>query len=330
MKLLGLLCWYDERPQELSACVASLAELGVDHVVALDGAYTLYPDARASSPVEQHMLLREACAALGMGLTLHVPARPWIGGEPQKRTTHFAIADAVAEDGDWFIVMDADQVTPTFPTDLKRRLEESQHDAAVVTFCDGPALAADLPEWQPWRPLRILFRAQPIEVVLKHFHYVAADGRVLWDAADTLEGQYGSFALTPDPNAIEPLDLLNEVVVLHRPQLRAAERQAAKLALYAERDESAIEMGDCPCGAKAAGVVEHDWRISEDGVLAAEFDEYCERCARRVRKREAKKLLKMGIDPRKAAQSVRYHAGKLPAAVEPERARELIAELAKS
>jgi hypothetical protein len=53
VNLIGILCWFDERPAALAGVVAGLAKAGVSHVVAVDGAYSLFPNAprgrRASS-----------------------------------------------------------------------------------------------------------------------------------------------------------------------------------------------------------------------------------------------------------------------------------------
>ena len=37
MNLHAILCWWDESPTWLAATVASLATIGVDHVIAVDG-----------------------------------------------------------------------------------------------------------------------------------------------------------------------------------------------------------------------------------------------------------------------------------------------------
>ena len=48
VKLHGLLSFYDEPETSLLACIDGLANAGVDHLLAVDGAYQLYPDAKAA------------------------------------------------------------------------------------------------------------------------------------------------------------------------------------------------------------------------------------------------------------------------------------------
>src|SRR6266498_1360247 len=53
LKIIAILSWFDESPSWLSACVASLARAGCSHLVAVDGAYRLYPDGRPHSGIAQ-------------------------------------------------------------------------------------------------------------------------------------------------------------------------------------------------------------------------------------------------------------------------------------
>jgi hypothetical protein len=61
LRLHGLLAFYDEPESSLLACVDALADAGVDHLVAVDGAYELFPDAKPASPVNQHAAIVLAC-----------------------------------------------------------------------------------------------------------------------------------------------------------------------------------------------------------------------------------------------------------------------------
>ncbi len=97
MRLIGILSWYDERPDWLAATVASLAKAQVSHLVAVDGRYALYPDSRPSSPGVQHDAIVETCRGAGMGLTMHIPTEPWAGNEVAKRTFCFELAETVEE-----------------------------------------------------------------------------------------------------------------------------------------------------------------------------------------------------------------------------------------
>jgi hypothetical protein len=51
LKLVAVLIWYDEDPQLLYETVTRLGRIPVDALVAVDGAYDLYPGATGSSPL---------------------------------------------------------------------------------------------------------------------------------------------------------------------------------------------------------------------------------------------------------------------------------------
>jgi hypothetical protein len=74
VRLIAALSWFDESPAWLSELVASLARAEVDHVVALDGSYALFPGAEAWSGTEQHDAIVHTARGCGMGCTLHVPS----------------------------------------------------------------------------------------------------------------------------------------------------------------------------------------------------------------------------------------------------------------
>lgn len=308
MKLIGLLCFYDERPEELVSCVLSLKEIGVDHLVACDGAYALYPDGKPSSPSNQHAALHLACREAGIGLTLHVPSETWVGNEIDKRTTLFELGWTVASRGDWFVVMDADQIVIEHPEDLKRQLYATEEDVAIVTFCDAMALEANTPTWPPYFTVRIFFRAQPIHLVGNHFTYVGEDGLSLWAGGDTLEGSTEEgFTLNRDPGATSCLNLINSFTVLHVPNRRDPERQRAKLGFYVDRDASGIELTACACGRRARETLATNWRLVDGKAIDCQI-EVCERCAKRVRRRNDRQLKALGV----RVSSYQWVQGKAP------------------
>jgi hypothetical protein len=146
MRLIALLSFYDEPAEALAECVQSLARAGCDHVVAVDGAYALYPEGKPMSPIEQVGTIAEA----------------WPGD-------------------DWFMVMDADQVVVEVPAGLKRTLADTPHDVAAVRFHDRVAERLNDPLYPTDFDVRILFRAQPIHLELNHYTYVASLSRTkLW------------------------------------------------------------------------------------------------------------------------------------------------------
>ena len=83
MRLVAILNFYEESSQWLAALVASLQKANVDHIVAVDGAYALFPDAmtRPRSGPEQPQAIIECAHTLGIGCTIHRTRSAWGGNE---------------------------------------------------------------------------------------------------------------------------------------------------------------------------------------------------------------------------------------------------------
>lgn len=163
MRIVGLLAWFDEEPDWLFTAVACAAKL-CDHVVALDGAYALFPNAEARSPFEQHRAIEKAAHTSEIGLTLKAPEEPWQGNQIEKRSALFEIGKQVTDERDWFLVFDADEFVARVPLDARSRLERAREDVAVYTLGGE-------------RYHRGLFRAlRSLRVEDAHYHYVAERG----------------------------------------------------------------------------------------------------------------------------------------------------------
>lgn len=215
MKLIAILSWYDEPAEWLAACVASLCKAGVEHVVAVDGAYAAYPEASLNprSGAEQHAAILETCHAMQAGSTVYSPFEAWQGNEVEKRSYGFRLAEQVAESGDWYWVMDADQVVIR-SSGLLDDLASTPLDVAESWFYERNALN------DPTRfSLRNLFRAIPgLRVVGNHYTYMTMDGRRLW----------GDGRLEPS--------LITRAEVEHRTWLRPRARQQKQNDYYRRRD----------------------------------------------------------------------------------------------
>lgn len=298
MKLVALLSWYDEPVEELVNLINSLPAAGVTDVVAVDGAYALYPDGEPRSAPEQQRIIVLACQHHGLGVTVHVPQERWAGNEVQKRTFLFALGWAVADEGDWFWVLDADEVITEAPANLHERLQACEHDAVEVEVFDTMAARARLPHWPERFAMRQLFRAQPIHLETNHITYMTADGRRLW-------GYDGNE--TP----AEPcLDLTDCIVVEHRPDRRSRDRLRDKLVYYAQRDAERVERGQCQgCGRQASKLVPKDWRWTDIGPVA-EWMEACDACAEAREAINRVELEALGIDPDSVAHENRN--GRIP------------------
>lgn len=108
MKIVSSLCWYDELPEDLEACVTAVANCA-DKIIAVDGAYKRYPNAAAASPPEQANIIRSTAKKVGIECEIFVPEAPW-AGQVAKRS--FAL-NLAAKSADWIIVTDTDHILHT-------------------------------------------------------------------------------------------------------------------------------------------------------------------------------------------------------------------------
>jgi hypothetical protein len=106
-RVTALLSFYDEPVEMLAAHVASLAGV-VDHIVAVDGAYMLYPDGKPASDPLQMRVIQEVARGLRIGITTHTPSSVWVGNEVAKRNHLLRLAEPVTREGGWYLVLDAD------------------------------------------------------------------------------------------------------------------------------------------------------------------------------------------------------------------------------
>ena len=239
MRVVGLLSWYDEAPSWLAATVASAAKL-CDHVVAVDGAYGLYPAGRArSEPMQAETILR-TCDALDIGCTIIRPREVWRENEVQKRTHAFAACRPEVTPGeDWIIVLDADDVMVTVPADARMRLELTDLDVAEITLVEretwvgdetpGPGQMLDLPPRTSQVQRRIFRAADEITVVGAHFCYFARTGeKTSW--------YWG----TNDHGLTDAMPL-HGIEVEHRSRHRDLNRRQAAQDYYERRNALKIE-----------------------------------------------------------------------------------------
>lgn len=298
MRIHGLLSFYDEPIPALVACIQGLHKAGIDHLVALDGRYNLYPGNQAASHPNQHAAIHLACRNLGIDCTLSAPTQPWEGNEVEKRTRLFALAWACAQPEDWFWVQDADMVVTHCAPSVRAELETTPAETAEVTILDVVAQQAQQKNWPETFACRSLFRAQPITVGPAHCNYNAADGRDLWNGSERHAD-------------VSKLDLTDLVVVEHRPHERPHERQAAKQAYYVERDAAGIERGPCEtCDRRSVKLVPVNWRMTDLGAVAL-WQEACGECAPEWEQRSRSQLEGLGLDPDRV--SVENRNGHIPA-----------------
>lgn len=238
MKIWALCSWYDEKPEHLREMVESVAPL-VDGVIAVDGAYALYPHARATSHPAQTMAIVNACKAHGLGYRVHLPAAPWQGNEVEKRAFMFELALRVADPmRDWLLIMDGDMLLDdgVDVATTRAALEATECHVGEVTFGElayGAAHPSQSATIHATR-FRSLFRAVPgLTVEGTHWIYTVPEfeGRrlMLWHGIDGWH--------SPEP----AIDLMASVCLLHRPHGREVERTRNRARYYERREQACAE-----------------------------------------------------------------------------------------
>lgn len=207
MNITLVTVWYDENSDLLYDLVRSVADV-CSHVVAVDGAYALYPDARGRSSADQAEAITLAARQVNLGLTLYQPAEPWQGNEIEKR--NFALSLANIAKPDWLLILDGDERLLTAPK-LHEQLENTTETSAVVKHYFDDRSEGNC---------RKLYRA-PVHIGSWHAEYIGAEGQ----------------SIQSDDKAL----WLDGVVVEHRKSRRSLERQAAADHYYKLRDEQKIE-----------------------------------------------------------------------------------------
>lgn len=247
MKLIGLLPWYLEKPMWLADAVVSLAKC-CDHIIAVDGGYMLFPGAldRPNSGPNQSEEILHAATSAGVGVTLHVPNKPFTGNEVEKRTLMLRLAQPLVEPGvDWLLSIDADMVVSYAAPDLKEQLAslESGIDAAewqlwwnddMHSTQVGQGISVEEDIRPGWSTHRSLFRAwHNMRVEHTHYTYLAEndEGETVW--------YWGH------PNYAQECDAANLTHYLrieHRHAQRSRSRMKAAYQYYQRRDDTRIEV----------------------------------------------------------------------------------------
>lgn len=226
--------WYDEDPRHLRRMVRSLRG-AADVLVAVDGAYATFPDAKSESPQVQRWALADAARTTVP--EYHLTSGAVWKSEVDKRAFMFDLArKAGATPDDWFLIVDADMTVAQWSPEAREALEATGLDVAEVRWRDAQIdgkLISDM-------TFRSLFRAIPgLTVERAHWLYIApgnefdARPRFLW--------------LTPDGHiSPEPaLDLTSHVTLHHHNADRSGDRKLRANAYYKDRDARQLEsVGD--------------------------------------------------------------------------------------
>src|SRR5262245_37066120 len=137
MKVHAILSWFDESPSWLGTAVASLGQF-CDHILAVDGAYALYPQSKPRSHPQQAEVILHTAEAMGVACTLYQPQEVEWGNEVEKRNKARDSVGAYAEDGDWLCIFDADyHVAFCKPDSLRHELENTECEVATYGIIDS-------------------------------------------------------------------------------------------------------------------------------------------------------------------------------------------------
>lgn len=217
MKIVGILAWYDEKPEWLAGVIAGLSHAQVSHLIAVDGAYGLYPGGRPYSGSTQHNVILETCTALQIGCTIVTPQEQWFGNEVEKRNHAFALAETLTTEEDWYFLIDADHFV-TSALGMHLYLERTDCDVGEVRFFERYEGVED-----GAAPLRCVFRAiRGLRFDSNHYTYRTPDGRDLHSPSVAAEN-------------------LSMVEVEHRTMHRDSYRKELQKRYYQRRDEVGAE-----------------------------------------------------------------------------------------
>jgi len=259
MNLHAILCWWDESPTWLSATVASLGRIGVDHVLAVDGRYPHFqPDAPVTSRSEQLEAIHSAATAIDARVTIHQPINALT--EVEKRTRAFQVLNALAEPmKDWVLVIDADEMLVGGTRAVRDELaafSPNQHVAqSLITNAEDPH-AKPGPDndirpaterlYQTHVHAQTSFTAMQsrffrvlhgMNTAPNHWAYNGVDDAgVRWFLRNDTGRMKHEGMRSSD---VIPLD--DPVEVLHRKNHRIAHRRAMKVEYYQLRDEIGLE-----------------------------------------------------------------------------------------
>lgn len=220
MKIVALLSWFDEEPAWLERCVTSLTLLPVDHLIALDGAYGLFPDGKPSSGRKQANAIKTAAKDAGITVDVYQPLKTW-STELVKRDYLFRMAEQKTEPTDWYFVIDSDEYVDHVGN--TREILGTSFDVAAVDLQEpghphGTIHYATHPKF---------FRAiRGLHCDTAHFRYRTPDGRLLW--GDAVRDRCEPRQMTP-------------MRVIHKTRLRPAARRARADKYYEDRDALGLE-----------------------------------------------------------------------------------------
>lgn len=161
--IVGVLVWYDESPEMLANAVSGFARV-CDQIVAVDGAYALYPQAKPCSHPGQASTILHAAEAAGAGCLVHRPQKLFMGNEVEKRNLSLELARPF--DPNWILVFDGDfQIAECHPELVRADLAATDLNVASYELCEKTAAVSD------YTQIRAIYRWTD-DLVYGPAHYV--------------------------------------------------------------------------------------------------------------------------------------------------------------
>jgi hypothetical protein len=252
LRLFAILIWYDESPTWLGSMITSLQRIGVDHLIAIDGAFRHYDgDARSNSVQAEAIHL--ACDAADIGLTMERPQyKMWT--EVEKRAYAFKLFECMSEKWvDWCLVIDGDEVIAEGSPAIKHELTETGLDVANALLWETVDPDTDVGKNNTPKTMQI-YHTIPNDTVYTHFQ------TRFWRCIDNMRLGHTHFDYLGDrdgityrlrgdlvgdketyPLAAHVLNLDTPVAIQHRDWWRTAIRRQTKLEYYDLRDRIGLE-----------------------------------------------------------------------------------------
>lgn len=242
-KIVGILSWYDESPHWLATAVSGFARV-CDSIVAVDGAYALYPGARPRSHPQQAEAIMGACESAEVGCTIHRPADVFWGNEVEKRNLSLRLAAPLLRpDVDWVMVFDADcHMLRCDPALVRFELKNTDCNVADYTTLDGKDFLADaaLHEYAASRQIDHEWTGRTRDIY--RWHPTLEYGPMHWTVSHLRSGERSWLRAPWEQDLVEPVHHLNAALaVYHRTQDRSMQRRMNADHYYKTRDVMQIE-----------------------------------------------------------------------------------------
>lgn len=240
----------------LATAAAGLGKVA-DEIIAVDGAYAMFPSATVRSHPEQAEAIIRACETEDVGVTVHRPRQLFFGNEIEKRNLSLQLAAPFCQDGDWILVWDADYHAHNInPAGIRHKLETTRRLAATYTILESIDYMGGEPERLELAlrapadtrftiGTRGVYRWAP-DLRYENAHFLMKgtyDGVERWVYGPDLVGGK-TLGWEDGDEFVSSESLGKDLVVYHRRNERPLVRQQSAEEYYRRRDLAGIEVID--------------------------------------------------------------------------------------